>query len=90
MGKPWFQSGLRNFPNCSTSPGNDPLVADVPREPPDVVVDAVLAQLESEAFEVYVPEWFGPIAAGKAGNLDGFLAGSAAYLAAREEARGAR
>ena len=67
-----------------TLPDNDPLFAEVEAMPTDVVVDAVVGQLDRGDFEVYVPEWFGDIAIGKAANLGGFLEGSAAYLAQAE------
>jgi len=62
-------------------PGNDPLLAPVEPEPARVVVDAVLDQLESGTFEVYVPGYFEDFALGKAANLQEFLAGSAEWYA---------
>ena len=68
-------------------PGNDPLLAPVDALPTDVVVDAVVDQLEAGDFERFVPEWFGDLASGKGGDVNGFLAGSAAwYQEARAEA----
>jgi NAD(P)-dependent dehydrogenase (short-subunit alcohol dehydrogenase family) len=62
-------------------PGNDPLIADdIEPLPPSAVVDAVVDQLDRDAFEIYVPDWFTDIAAGKAGNVQGFLEGAAAYV----------
>lgn len=60
-------------------PGNDPLRADIAPEPPRIVVDAVLDQLEAGRFETYVPGYFEDFATGKATNLEAFLAGSAEY-----------
>jgi short-subunit dehydrogenase len=60
-------------------PDNDPLMADIERLPASAISDAVLAQLDSGEFEVYVPAWFGDIVAGKAANLPGYLAGSAQW-----------
>jgi NAD(P)-dependent dehydrogenase (short-subunit alcohol dehydrogenase family) len=62
-------------------PDNDPSYGDdVEPLPTDAVVDALVAQVVAGTFEVYVPEWFDDVATGKAGNLQGFLAGSAEYL----------
>jgi NAD(P)-dependent dehydrogenase (short-subunit alcohol dehydrogenase family) len=62
-----------------TLPDNDPLSAPIEPEPPRIVVDAVLDQLESGTFEVYVPGYFEDFATGKATNLQEFLAGSAEF-----------
>ncbi len=70
-----------------TLPGNDPLTADIAPEDPSIVVDAVLAQLGSGTFEVYVPAYFEDFATGKATNLQEFLGGSAEYWTSRHEAR---
>jgi short-subunit dehydrogenase len=67
-------------------PDNDPLQADIEALPPSTVTDAVLRQLDEGMFEIYVPEWFGDIATGKATNLDGFLEGSAAWARQQAEA----
>jgi NAD(P)-dependent dehydrogenase (short-subunit alcohol dehydrogenase family) len=61
-------------------PDNDPLLADIEALPASVVTDAVFAQLDADQFEVYVPEWFADVAKGKANDVGGFLAGSAAWL----------
>jgi NAD(P)-dependent dehydrogenase (short-subunit alcohol dehydrogenase family) len=63
-----------------TLPDNDPLVAGVEPVSVDVVVDAVLKALADDAVEVYVPAYFADFASGKAGNVKGFLEGSAAYI----------
>lgn len=63
-------------------PGNDPLLArDIEMLPPADVADAIVRQLSDGTFETYVPSWFGDVAAGKCADPEGFLAGSAAYLA---------
>jgi short-subunit dehydrogenase len=61
-------------------PDND--VPDLPieAEPVSVAVDAVLAGLASGAAQVYVPEFFQELAAGKAKDVGAFLEGTAAYL----------
>ncbi len=47
--------------------------------PVDAIVEPVLAQLDSGAFESYVPEWFMEIVAGKFRDPDAFLAGTKEY-----------
>jgi NAD(P)-dependent dehydrogenase (short-subunit alcohol dehydrogenase family) len=66
------------------APGNEPLVGDIEPRPVSELVDAVLGALEREACQVYAPGWFADIAAGKAANLDGFLAGAAEYVRAHD------
>ncbi|MFZ6005926.1 MAG: SDR family NAD(P)-dependent oxidoreductase [Actinomycetota bacterium] len=67
-------------------PDNDPLPGDIERIPVDELVDGVMDALDSGASEVYVPAWFKDIAAGKAANIDGFLAGTAEWVRAHREA----
>jgi NAD(P)-dependent dehydrogenase (short-subunit alcohol dehydrogenase family) len=62
-------------------PDNDPLTAPIEPEPPSIVVDAVLDQLDAGTFEVYVPGYFEDFATGKATNLQEFLKGSAEFWA---------
>jgi short-subunit dehydrogenase len=71
-----------------TLPGNDPLIADIEALPASAVTDAVLAQLDADRFEAYVPEWFGDVTVAKYANLDGFLEGSAAYVRMQREGDG--
>jgi NAD(P)-dependent dehydrogenase (short-subunit alcohol dehydrogenase family) len=61
-------------------PDNDPLVAEIEALPPSAVTEAVLGQLDGDIFEVYVPAWFGDLAAGKARDVGAFLRGSATWL----------
>jgi NAD(P)-dependent dehydrogenase (short-subunit alcohol dehydrogenase family) len=67
-------------------PGNDPLKADITPEPPRIVVDAILDQLDAGTFEIYVPAYFEDFATGKATNLQEFLGGSADYWRSVNEA----
>jgi short-subunit dehydrogenase len=67
-------------------PDNDVPKLPVPAEPVSVAVDAILAGLASGAAQVYVPEYFGDIAAGKAKDVGAFLEGAAAYLRSQSEA----
>ena len=63
-------------------PGNDPVInASVEPVPVSEVVGAVFDALDRGAVQVYVPEWFGDLAAGKSSNVAGFLAGAAEFVA---------
>ncbi|HET9076539.1 MAG TPA: SDR family NAD(P)-dependent oxidoreductase [Acidimicrobiales bacterium] len=66
------------------APDNDPVV-DSPAEPVPVseVVGAVFEGLSRGAAQVYVPGFFEELAAGKAANVSGFLAGAAAFVASQ-------
>lgn len=44
------------------------------------LVDGVLDAIRADAHEVYVPAWFKDIVITKAGDLSGFLAGSAEFV----------
>jgi short-subunit dehydrogenase len=68
-------------------PDNDPPPSTIESIGVDEVVEAVLDGLARGASEVYVPSWFKDIAVGKAGNLDGFLAGAAAFVAEQQGQR---
>jgi len=69
-----------------TIPDNDPLSMDIERIPVSELVDGVMDAISRDALEVYVPDWFKGIASGKASDLEGFLAGSAAWV--RQQAGG--
>ena len=69
-------------------PGNDPTLADVEALPPEALAAAVMDQLDAGRFEIWLPDWMGEVAAGKPGNIEGYLAGAAAYLKERETAGG--
>jgi NAD(P)-dependent dehydrogenase (short-subunit alcohol dehydrogenase family) len=62
-------------------PDNDPVATDLVPVPTSELVDAVFEALGTGAAQVYVPAWFGDLPLVKAKDLDGFLAGTAAYLA---------
>jgi short-subunit dehydrogenase len=70
-------------------PDNDPLIADIEALPPQVVADAIAEQLDSDIFEIYVPDWFSAIAAEKAKNVGQFLGGTADFVRQQKAARGA-
>jgi hypothetical protein len=51
--------------------------------PVEAIVQPVVDQLDSGAFEIYVPEWFQEIVAGKVADPDGFQQGTIEYLRSR-------
>ena len=63
-----------------TAPGNDPVTPGVEPISTDEFIPAVLDALRSGASQVYVPAWFGDVAASKAADVEGFLAGAADYV----------
>jgi short-subunit dehydrogenase len=66
-----------------TLPDNDPFTADVEKITVDECVAAVMAALAGDELQVYVPAWFAEVAARKAADVGGFLAGTAAYVRGR-------
>jgi NAD(P)-dependent dehydrogenase (short-subunit alcohol dehydrogenase family) len=69
-------------------PDNDKSMAgdEVPPLPPSALTEAVLRQLDDDTFEINVPDWFKDVIAGKAQDTGVFLAGSAAWLAQKNQA----
>lgn len=63
-----------------TLPDNDPSIAGVDALPVSDLVEAVLKGLSDDAVQVYVPEWFVDIVAGKVQNLEGFMSGAAEFV----------
>jgi NAD(P)-dependent dehydrogenase (short-subunit alcohol dehydrogenase family) len=62
-------------------PDNDAPIADeVDALPVDAIVDPVLDQLENGTFEIYVPEWFADVVAGKFPDTGKFLDGTIEWL----------
>jgi short-subunit dehydrogenase len=61
-------------------PDNDPFTAPVEPIPVSELVEGVFAALDAGRRQVYVPEFFGELAAGKAADVDGFLAGAAEFV----------
>jgi NAD(P)-dependent dehydrogenase (short-subunit alcohol dehydrogenase family) len=61
-------------------PDNDPSNAPVDPIPVSELVDAVFGALDAGRSQVYAPQYFEEIAAGKAANVDGFLAGAAEFV----------
>jgi short-subunit dehydrogenase len=65
-------------------PDNDVPDLPIPAEPVSVAVDAILSGLDAGAAQVFVPEFFKDIAAGKAKDVAAFMAGTAEYLKTRK------
>jgi short-subunit dehydrogenase len=61
-------------------PDNDPLPPDITPIPVDEFLDGMLAGIDEDRREVYVPGWFKDVVKHKANDLDGYLAGSADYV----------
>ncbi len=63
-----------------TLPDNDPLPPGVDSVPVSELVTDVMTALRDEAFQVYVPAWFGDLTTRKVADVEAFLAGSAAFV----------
>jgi short-subunit dehydrogenase len=61
-------------------PDNDPVHAGVDAIPVSELVDAVMDAVAGDAHEVYAPAWFKDIVAGKAADVERFLAGAAQFV----------
>jgi NAD(P)-dependent dehydrogenase (short-subunit alcohol dehydrogenase family) len=70
-----------------TLPGNDPYTGPLELQPVSVLVDAVLAGLAADAAQVFVPELFRDLAASKAADTAGFLAGTAEWVRSQSAPR---
>jgi hypothetical protein len=55
------------------------IATEVEPLPPTAVLDAMLAQIEGDVFETWVPEWFDDVARLKANDVQGYLEGAATY-----------
>ncbi len=69
-----------------TLPDNDPFAGDVPSITVEEAAATILDGIAAGALSIYVPGYFAEFAANKAQDVDGFLAGTAAYVAARDAA----
>jgi NAD(P)-dependent dehydrogenase (short-subunit alcohol dehydrogenase family) len=61
-------------------PDNEASMADLEALPVEAVSDAVLQQLDEGTFEVYVPDWFKDVAAGRAKDVGAFIEGTKAWV----------
>lgn len=69
-------------------PDNDPFAGGVEAISVDEAVRAILDGIAGGSLAVYVPEYFAAFAKDKAQNLDGFVAGMAAYVRMQASERG--
>ena len=69
-----------------TLPDNDPFTGDVAAITVDEAVATILEGIDSGSHAVYVPGYFAEFALARARDVDGFLAGSAAYVRDRAAA----
>jgi NAD(P)-dependent dehydrogenase (short-subunit alcohol dehydrogenase family) len=65
-------------------PDNEPSLSDLEALPASDLAAAMRAQLEDGRFELWFPDWFKDVHAMKAADVDGFLTGSAQWVAQRE------
>jgi NAD(P)-dependent dehydrogenase (short-subunit alcohol dehydrogenase family) len=77
--------GIIDTPLFSLPDNDPPQDSDIEALPTSVLTEAVLSQLTTGTFEIYVPAWLGEVAAGKARDVGAFLAGSAAWLRQRQQ-----
>lgn len=62
-------------------PDNEEPIADMSMAlPVEAIVQPVVDQLDAGAFEIYVPEWFQDVVAGKVADPDAFQRGTIEYL----------
>jgi short-subunit dehydrogenase len=67
-------------------PGNDAALYDGPLEPPSVVASGIVAAIEGDTFEHYLPDLKGVVEF-KTSDIDTFLAGSAEAMRRTEEGK---
>ena len=64
-------------------PDNEQSLADIEALPVGALVEAVKQQIAEDTFEIYVPDWFKDVVAGRYGNLGPFIEGSKEYTRER-------
>ena len=64
-------------------PDNEQSLADIEALPVGALVEAVKQQIADDTFEIYVPDWFKDVVAGRYGNLGPFIEGSKEYTRER-------
>jgi NAD(P)-dependent dehydrogenase (short-subunit alcohol dehydrogenase family) len=64
-------------------PDNEPSLGDLEPLPVETMYEAIKQQLETDEFEIYVPDWLKDIAANRYGNLGPFIEGSKQYTRER-------
>ena len=76
-----IQPGPIETPIWGDIPGNEKAAYDGEFFPPEDCAAAILDALTGEGFERYIPESLGDVVKLKAQDVDGFIAGSAAFAA---------
>jgi NAD(P)-dependent dehydrogenase (short-subunit alcohol dehydrogenase family) len=66
-----------------TLPDNDPFTGDVEAIPVEEAVTTIMDGVARGVLSIYVPGYFAEFASQKAQDVDGFLAGTAAYIRSR-------
>jgi NAD(P)-dependent dehydrogenase (short-subunit alcohol dehydrogenase family) len=66
-------------------PDNEPLIAAIDALPVDALVGPVLEMIETDGFEVAVPDWFQDIFAGKYNDVGAFMEGTMQYARSQDE-----
>ena len=64
-------------------PDNEQSLADIEALPVEALVDAVKQQIADDTFEIYVPDWFKDVVAGRYADLGPFIEGSKEYTRER-------
>jgi short-subunit dehydrogenase len=62
-------------------PGEDPALFEVPKVPPDVVAEGIVAAVEGDGFEHYLPD-MKEIVTGKDADVDAYITGMGAAIPA--------
>ena len=65
-------------------PDNEPLIAPIEALPVEALVGPVLDLIETDGFEVAVPEWFGDLFAAKYADVGGFMEGTMEYARSQD------
>jgi short-subunit dehydrogenase len=60
-------------------PDNEAPLYEGPKVPPEVVAEGIIAALDSDQFEHYLPD-MKAVVEGKTADIDGFMAGTAAFM----------
>ncbi len=66
-------------------PDNEPPIAALEPIPPRELADAILRQLDAGTFELYYPEWFADLAAGRSKDVGTFLAGTVEWVRSQQQ-----
>jgi short-subunit dehydrogenase len=74
-----IQPGPIETPIWGDVPGNEPPAYDGEFYPPEDCADAIIELLTTDKFEIYVPASLGDVVALKGQDVEGFIAGSAAF-----------